>query len=44
MSGLRYLKILGGLNMESDKERFDRLKSMRKGAKVVNYSSLYGVG
>ena len=30
--------------MESDKERFDRLKSMRKGAKVVNYSSLYGVG
>lgn len=30
--------------MESDRERFNRLKSLRKGAKVVNYSSLYGVG
>ena len=30
--------------MENCRERFDRLKSLRKGAKVVNYSSLYGVG
>lgn len=30
--------------METDKQRFDRLDKMRKKAKVVNYSSLYGVG
>lgn len=29
---------------ESDEERYKRLHSMRKSAKVVNYSSLYGVG
>jgi len=29
---------------ETDEERFKRLDSMRSGAKVVNYSALYGVG
>ena len=29
---------------ETDQERYNRLHSMRKAAKVVNYSSLYGVG
>lgn len=29
---------------ESDQERYKRLHSMRKAAKIVNYSSLYGVG
>jgi DNA polymerase I-like protein with 3'-5' exonuclease and polymerase domains len=29
---------------ETDKERFKRLDAMRSGAKVVNYSALYGVG
>lgn len=30
--------------IETDKERFDRLDSLRKKAKVTNYSALYGVG
>jgi DNA polymerase I-like protein with 3'-5' exonuclease and polymerase domains len=30
--------------METDKQRFERLDKLRKKAKVVNYSSLYGVG
>lgn len=32
------------MNQETDEERYKRLHSMRKAAKVVNYSSLYGVG
>jgi DNA polymerase I-like protein with 3'-5' exonuclease and polymerase domains len=30
--------------MLSDKERFNKIDALRKKAKVVNYSSLYGVG
>jgi len=32
------------MKTETDEERFKRLDSMRSGAKVVNYSALYGVG
>jgi DNA polymerase I-like protein with 3'-5' exonuclease and polymerase domains len=32
------------MKMEKDKDRYERLHKMRKAAKVVTYSALYGVG